>query len=382
MRFPWLLVACILTVSSLTLKAQSDTIPARNEHTLVLSSAILREQRTIWVHLPPDYHPADKQQYPVIYLLDGQVHFNYVSGMVEYLSSYDVNRMPKAIVVGIIQENRGKDLIIKHPQTDSTALEGTGAALFLRFIREELVPYVDKQFNTAPYRILVGHSLAGLFAFYAKQEAPTLFQATVLLSPAIGGVDEYLTNRFNTFLRQHPASKDKYFITIGNENTRQVQTLANILQTAAPKNVQWHYQPYPDENHFSVTYKGIYDALKFIYTPWFFDYYGKTNLTYNEITQRFNQLSTEYGYPVTPPETFVNNIGYRQLRSGNFNEAIDIFRHNIDNFPASYNAYDSMGEAYMLKGDTATAIRYYEKSLELNPQNEDAKAYLKNLKKP
>ncbi|MBC9933054.1 alpha/beta hydrolase-fold protein [Chitinophaga qingshengii] len=379
-------VATILLLLSLILQAQIDTIAPRNEHTLSWQSPALGTPRTLWVHLPSNYSPADSQRYPVIYLLDGQVHFNYVSAMVEYLSSYDVNRMPKAIVVGIVHPDRGADLNIKHAlradgKPDTAVLENTGAARFLKFMKTEVIPKIDQQYKTVPYRILVGHSLAGLFAFYAKQKIPDLFQATVLLSPAIGGIDTVLTARFATLLRQRPTSKEKFFVAIGHEDTRQVRALTKVLETSAPKTMQWDYRQYPDENHFSMTFKGIYDGLKFIYRNWFFDYYGDLPLTYQEVEQRFNHLSAEYGYPLFPPEEFINNIGYKQLRTGHTDEAIRLFRYNVEHFPHSYNAYDSMGEAYMIKGDTLNAIENYEKSLQLNPDNEDGRNNLMKLKK-
>jgi len=50
-------------------------------------------------------------------------------------------------------------------------------------------------------------------------------------------------------------------------------------------------------------------------------------------------------------------------------------------YPESYNAYDSLGEAYMRAGEKDFAIRNYEKSLELNPKNENAKKMLENLRR-
>jgi len=50
-------------------------------------------------------------------------------------------------------------------------------------------------------------------------------------------------------------------------------------------------------------------------------------------------------------------------------------------FPESWNVYDSLAEAYAVKGDTGLAIQYYERSLELNPDNQNAKDRLKKLKK-
>jgi Tfp pilus assembly protein PilF len=52
---------------------------------------------------------------------------------------------------------------------------------------------------------------------------------------------------------------------------------------------------------------------------------------------------------------------------------------NVQNFPQSWNAHDSLAEAYMLNGDKFLAIQSYRKSLELNPQNSNATEMLKKL---
>lgn len=86
------------------------------------------------------------------------------------------------------------------------------------------------------------------------------------------------------------------------------------------------FQKYNDENHFSVTYKSIYDGLKFIYSNWFIDNYNPTIQSYSELQSYFNKLSEEFAYKTIPPENLVNNLGYRQLRSGHTEEAIKFLK--------------------------------------------------------
>jgi imidazolonepropionase-like amidohydrolase len=78
-------------------------------------------------------------------------------------------------------------------------------------------------------------------------------------------------------------------------------------------------------------------------------------------------------------EDELNGLGYQLLGSKQNQAAIAIFQLNIEAFPASYNAYDSLGEAYMANGDKDLAIKNYKKSLELNPKNTNAVEMLKKL---
>ncbi|UCH84516.1 MAG: tetratricopeptide repeat protein [Candidatus Latescibacterota bacterium] len=79
-------------------------------------------------------------------------------------------------------------------------------------------------------------------------------------------------------------------------------------------------------------------------------------------------------------ERQVNTMGYQYLRDERFDDAVKIFKLNVELFPMSSNVYDSLGEAYMERGDKKLAITNYEKSLELNPDNENAVNMLKRLR--
>lgn len=79
-------------------------------------------------------------------------------------------------------------------------------------------------------------------------------------------------------------------------------------------------------------------------------------------------------------ETSINALGYQLLNSSRIADAIEVFRLNVESFPHSSNVYDSLGEAYMKEGDSENAIANYERSLELNPDNENAVEMLRHLR--
>ena len=72
-------------------------------------------------------------------------------------------------------------------------------------------------------------------------------------------------------------------------------------------------------------------------------------------------------------------MGYELLRNGDTKGAVEIFRLNVEQFPTDANVYDSLGEAYLKQGDKALAVENYKKSLDLKPQNENARDVLKKL---
>lgn len=78
-------------------------------------------------------------------------------------------------------------------------------------------------------------------------------------------------------------------------------------------------------------------------------------------------------------ESELNKLGYQLFQIGKIPDAIEILKLNAEMFPNSSNVFDSLGEAYMVSGNNELAVVNYKKSLELNPENENAKNMLKNL---
>lgn len=78
-------------------------------------------------------------------------------------------------------------------------------------------------------------------------------------------------------------------------------------------------------------------------------------------------------------ELDINFLGYTYLWEKNYSAAIMIFNFNTEKFPGSFNVWDSLGEAYMESGNKELAIMNYKKSLELNPDNKNAKDMLARM---
>ena len=78
-------------------------------------------------------------------------------------------------------------------------------------------------------------------------------------------------------------------------------------------------------------------------------------------------------------EAEFNALGYRYLNEEKFDDAIAVFEMNVEMYPDSWNVYDSLGEVLMKSGRHDLAIRNYDRSLELNPENENGKRMLEEI---
>jgi CubicO group peptidase (beta-lactamase class C family) len=92
-------------------------------------------------------------------------------------------------------------------------------------------------------------------------------------------------------------------------------------------------------------------------------------------TYRKRKLKGEKGIP----EISMDQLGYRLLSIKRVSDAIAVFLQNTEDFPQSGDTWDSLAEAYMDNGDKGQAIQYYQKSLELNPANDNARQMIKKL---
>jgi tetratricopeptide (TPR) repeat protein len=100
-----------------------------------------------------------------------------------------------------------------------------------------------------------------------------------------------------------------------------------------------------------------------------------------EAAEGYKKIKAEMPKSIAVSEARLNDLGYSLLQQGKGVEAIIVLKVNVELYPQSANAYDSIAEAYMTKGEKALAIVNYKKSLELNPQNKDAIGMLKKLER-
>ncbi|MGH2648872.1 MAG: hypothetical protein ACRDE8_14945, partial [Ginsengibacter sp.] len=146
--------------------------------------------------------------------------------------------------------------------------------------------------------------------------------------------------------------------------------LRDYLNTYKENKLTSAYKYYPEYDHNSVPLPAEYDALRFIFNFYNYNFpfaeFFKTSFKADTIlSEHYKKISRQMGFNVSPPEQFVNGLGYQLMSMKQFDRAYYFFKMNINNYPESFNAYDSMGDLFNAKGDKQKAIEYYSKVLEL-----------------
>ena len=218
--------------------------------------------RTVFVQLPSGYSEST-EAYPVLYALDGGETIVTVPPLVDSLVA--AGSVPEMIIVAIPHKDRRHDLTPTSVERYPTS--GGGASL-LRFIADELVPHIDRTYQTQPVRVLHGHSLGGLFVAYAYAAQPGLFAGYIASSPTIHW-DNWVVRDLTAQTFEQPDWETFFFMSVGSEDIqRYVQStseFADWLEANAPDRLRWRYHIYEGADHGSVGFIAFVEGLAAVF---------------------------------------------------------------------------------------------------------------------
>ncbi len=246
-----------------------------------IHSRVLNEDRKVYVHCPKVDSADVNKRFPVLYLLDADNHFELLAQYVDYLSRPDVLAMPKIIVVGISNTKRTRDLtptnsILNYdgkPDSSSYKLSG-GNGFFLQFIETELIPLIDKNYKTEPYKIFAGHSFGGIASIHCMLTHPDMFDAYIAVSPSLWWDNEHLLKMTGEKLKSGSVFKKMFFYSDGNEGGsnssfhKSLLKLDSTIATKKLKGLHYLYKHYPTETHMTEPVVAYFDALRFVFMEW------------------------------------------------------------------------------------------------------------------
>ena len=401
---PFLLATCF----SINLSAQSNnqvsigTIDS-------LQSRILNEQRKVWIYVPDSWKPGSTQRYPVVYLLDGDGHFFSVVGMIQQLSQVNGNTIcPEMIVVGIPNTDRTRDLTPSHVDADPPFMDSAfsktsgGGEKFAAFIRSELIPHIDSLYPTQPYKMLIGHSFGGLTVMNIVMNHTSMFNSYISIDPSMWwdkmnflkatkkqlaekkftGTSLYLgiANTMEEGMNFNTIQKDT---SSSSKHIRSIIELDKEIKSRKQNGLKYASKYYGNDDHSSVPLIATYDAMRFIFEKYRFklsykDYTDSTSDLAGKFASHYQEVSQLFGYKVLPPENMINGMGYEFLQQKQFAKAGRFFKMNVENYPDSYNVYDSYADYFAANGDKAKAIEYLKKALAIK-ENPDSRSKLNKL---
>ncbi len=231
----------------------------------------LKEFREISLNIPKKYDLNSNEKLDVLYVLDGEWATSLTKTVYEFLAYADF--IPKNILIVSIPNSYNDGVNMR--RRDFTPVRTKGQAVskgvinFQNFLKEELIPLINKKYATNQQNnILYGSSLGGLFSIYSYLEDPSLFKSYISIEPVLRLGDNYMNTIAIATLEHIKNSKNRLWISSRDGKDFDEMGIAQfnaILNTNAPKNLAWKVNTYQNETHFSVIWKGIFDGLKFSY---------------------------------------------------------------------------------------------------------------------
>lgn len=239
--------------------------------TFTIDSRLLGEVRRINVYLPAGYAEHADAKVPVLYMPDGGIaeDFLHVAGLLQV--STGNGTMRPFMLVGIENTQRRRDMTGPTDVASDRKIAPVvgGSATFRAFIRDELMPEIDRRYRTTGETAIVGESAAGLFVMETLVLAPDMFDAYIAIDPSLWWNDKALSKGFEDFLRKHPDLQARLFIAHSGEPgiAKVVRTLTETLKASAPKGLVWRYLPLPDETHGTVYHPAALRAFREVFAP-------------------------------------------------------------------------------------------------------------------
>jgi len=314
-----------------------------------IHSAVLNEDRQYQVYLPDSYGWAKDRRYPVLYVLDGKTHFVHTAASVGFLAAQ--GEIPEMIVIAITSTVRVRDFT----QTDwpSAWVGGGGANNFKRFLSAELMPRISGAYRTDGFGILSGHSAGGQFILYCLTSEPTLFNAYIALSPSLDWDDNLPQRSLQKSFESTPNLPAFLYVARSDDSGRALADYDNLvktLKTTSPGGFRWHSQAFPNETHVSIPLLAQIDALRHVYGGYRFqDDLLERGFSFAQ--RHFETVSKTVGWPLAIPEGVINRLGYAALSEDKTQDAIALFKRNVETNPNSANAYDSLADGYAKAGE-------------------------------
>jgi predicted alpha/beta superfamily hydrolase len=360
----------VLVVSSVAAQPRPEPRPEAPV-AVQLESKVLTETRTILVRVPASY-AGGKRAYPLLYMTDGDRQIGHTAAVVDFLARE--GRMPEVIIVGINNTDRTRDLT---PTKVETMAAGNGQRFptptsgggerFLDFISTEVIPYVEKNYRTQPYRVFAGHSFGGLFAMHTFLTRPGLFNGVIAVSPTLTWDERYVYRKASEWVKTASGKPMTLVVSVGNEGPdldREFDALKALLQKSGPKSLEFEFVRFPDEDHGSVVLPTHYAGLRKVFEPFRFvlNAADDPKKLYPAAREHYAKASARIGFALPIPEQTANVIGYRLLQAGHLKEAVEVFRANAETWPESANVYDSLGEAQERAGELDDALASYRRA--------------------
>lgn len=329
-----------------------------------IASKRLNEDREITIGLPPSYEKHPNQKYPVLVLLDGDFLFDAFQGALSYGNYWD--DLPEVIIVGISQ-NKNNERETDCAIDAESGLPTEKGEAFFEFIGLELLPYIEKKYRTAPFKMIAGlDTTAAFLNCYLYKDIPT-FDAYISMSPELPpGMEEQIPERLAAI--QKPIF---YYHSSGDGDMKRMRNRIIALDEVAKKinkpTLNYRFDDFKGASHYSLVLNSIPSALYQVFAV----YQPISTTEFNEkiavlpsgyvdyLAQKYDVIEKSFALKLPIRLNDFKAIEAAILKNKAYNEFDKLAQLAKKNYPKSMLADYEMGQMYEKTGENAKAVKSY-----------------------
>ncbi len=341
-------------------------------HTETFRSAILNEDREIEVSLPSGFGTSDRA-YPLVVVLDGRDLYSYVVSSTAVLTP---NFFPEMVIVGVRNTDRNRDF-------DVTGADGADPEAFGAFLKNELIPYLGRQYRASGYRVLMGHSLAGFYAFHTSLHDPALFDASIATSPSLTyeGAESKIEDDFESLDRSAMTGRFFYLSAGGEESEKLRNRIAQLEQRLIGLGIDGltcETDVFPGEGHFPM--KGFYQGLRRVFGDWAPPTAWFATGSLVDLQEHYERVGAKYGDPGRPPSDLIWSLRNRLDRLDMDEEYLAATEYHVNQYPENLARYLVLVDLYENRSQTDKSIELLERGLAIDPGADQLRLKLDELR--
>ena len=301
----------VLALLSLLLAAAPSALAQKNGDDVsigkyhTITSKVFGEERTVLIHLPEGYETsADK--YPVLYVLGGSA-----SNLVEGVQATAQRGVPPMIVVAIATTGYSNRDLVLGGSSD-------GAEKYLRFVSEELFPYVEQRFRVENHRTLYGASAMGVFVLYTLLERPDAFAGYIASSPTVAYRYDYMAAKATSAARPLPRRNTRLYVVYGDKEEPDVREgLAKyrpLLEALRSDTLSIAIEDLPQEMH--VPSNSLSKGLRQIFDGYLYPYERLLTDGLPALESHYDKLSQRLGFRIPVPQLDLTRLTIFLMENG------------------------------------------------------------------
>ncbi|MFH6603321.1 alpha/beta hydrolase [Maribacter algicola] len=332
--------------------------------TEIFESFKLQERRDVSYYFPEDYDKEKK--YPLIVVLDGDYLFDQVVATSKFYSRF--HGMPQSIVVGVHQ-SKNSIRLNDCAWNEENGLPSEKGKQFFEFLGMEIIPYLDLNYSTAPFKMIVGYDITANFINYWLFKDNSLFNAYVSISPDLAPEMEVrVPERLGTFDK-----KIFYQVILEGEqtsNTPKIMAMDKAIKAIGKESLHYYFDEYPSADHISIATYGMgkaFDNIFGMFKPISPKEYKTQILTSEEpvfayLENKYKSIDDLFGFQKSVDLNDVMAI-YAGIRKKEDTESLKLLSDLCKReFPGTMMGFYFEGEYYEQIGEPKKALKTFEKS--------------------